>query len=196
MRKDRRAMKAIDLEGTSRERNRLDIQMYAHEVFFIARTVRPPVNFLVFGMGNDSVFWFNLNRVGRTVFIEDQETWFNRIKLANPFLEAYLVDYGTKLEEAMQLIDHPERLAMDLPAGVRNTEWDVILVDGPAGYEDGTPGRMKSIYEASRLIKKGGSIFVHDQERAVETEYCDRYLLKGNALAETSGRALLRHYKF
>ena len=31
--------------------------MYAHEVFFIARTITPPVNFLIFGMGNDSIFW-------------------------------------------------------------------------------------------------------------------------------------------
>jgi hypothetical protein len=55
---------------------------------------------------------------------------------------------------------------------------------------------MKSIFEASRLIKKGGSIFVHDQERDVEREYCARYLSQGRAVAETSGRALLRHYKY
>lgn len=189
-------MKVIDLASVARERDRLDIQMYAHEVFFIARTLRPPLNFLVFGMGNDSVFWSSLNRDGRTAFIEDQKTWFDQIQRANPLLEAYLVEYGTKLEEARRLIDCPETLAMELPPGIRNTAWDVILVDGPAGYENGTPGRMKSIYEASRLIKKGGSIFVHDQEREVEREYCDRYFSGGNAVAETSGRALLRHYKF
>jgi hypothetical protein len=187
-------MKAVKLKGVKRERDRLRIQMHANEVFLIARAIRPPVNFLVFGMGNDSIFWSNLNRRGRTVFIEDQAEWFDRIKQENPSLEAYLVDYGTKLEDGMQLIDHPERLAMDLPAVIRKTEWNVILVDGPAGYEDGTPGRMKSIYEASRLIKPKGSIFVHDQERAVEKEYSDRYLLKGVLAAEVTGRALLRHY--
>ena len=189
-------MKAIDLERVSKERDRLDIQMYAHEVFFISRAIAPPVNLLVFGMGNDSVFWSGLNRDGRTVFIEDQPAWFEQITRENPSLEAYLVEYGTKLEEAKRLINHPDWLAMELPPAVRNTQWDVILVDGPAGYEDGTPGRMKSIFEASRLIKKGGSIFVHDQERDVEREYCARYLSQGRAVAETSGRALLRHYKY
>jgi hypothetical protein len=189
-------MKAIDLERVSKERDRLYIQMYAHEVFFIARAITPPVSFLVFGMGNDSVFWSGLNREGRTAFIEDQPAWFEQITRENPSLEAYLVEYGTKLEEAKRLINHPDWLAMDLPPAVRNTQWDVILVDGPAGYENGTPGRMKSIFEASRLIKKGGSIFVHDQERDVEREYSARYLSQGRAVAETTGRALLRHYKY
>jgi hypothetical protein len=187
-------MKSIKLERIKRERERLGIQMHAHELFLIARAIRPPVNFLVFGMGNDSPLWSDLNRRGRTVFIEDQAEWFSKIQRENPSLEAYLVDYGTKLVQGMELIDHPERLAMDLPPEIRSTEWDVILVDGPAGYDNGTPGRMKSIYEASRLIKPGGRIFVHDQERAIEREYCGRYLVKGKVVAEAIGRALLRHY--
>jgi hypothetical protein len=64
-------------------------------------------------------------------------------------LEAYLVKYGTMLTEAMQLIDCPESLTMDLAPEIRKTEWDVILIDGPAGYEVNTPGRMKSIYRSS-----------------------------------------------
>jgi Polysaccharide biosynthesis len=187
-------MKSVKLQWIKRERERLGIQMHAHELLLIARAIRPPVNFLVFGIGNDSPFWFDLNRRGRTVFIEDQAEWFDKIQRENPSLEAYLVDYGTKLEQGMELIDHPERLAMDLPPDLRKTAWDVILVDGPAGYDAGTPGRMKSIYEASRLIKPGGRIFVHDQERDIEREYCDRYLSKTNVVAEVTGRALLRHY--
>jgi Polysaccharide biosynthesis len=175
-------------------RKRCGVQLHVNEIFFIAKTIRRPVNFLVFGMGNDSVFWFHLNRKGRTVFIEDNEEWYKTIKQKNPILEAYLVDYGTKLEEGMQLINNPARLAIDFPHDIRKTEWDIILVDGPAGYKDGTPGRMKSIYEASRLIKQGGSIFVHDQERKIETEYSNRYLLKRNAVAEVKGRAILRRY--
>jgi hypothetical protein len=96
----------------------------------------------------------------------------------------------------MQLIDCPESLAMDLPADLRETAWDVVLVDGPAGYENGTPGRMKSIYEASRLVKPNGRIFLHDQEREVEREYADRYLLRRNIVGEVTGRALLRHYRY
>lgn len=189
-------MKSVKLQWIKRERQRLGIQMHANEIFFIARAIRPPANFLIFGMGNDSPFWFELNHGGRTVFVEDQEEWFGRIRAENPSLEAYLVKYGTRLTEAMHLIDCPARLELDLPSEIRKTEWDVVLIDGPAGYEDNTPGRMKSIYESSRLIKQGGSIFVHDQEREVERAYGDRYLLKANVVAEVRGRATLRHYRY
>jgi glucuronoxylan 4-O-methyltransferase len=189
-------MKSVKLQWIKRERQRRGIQLHANEIFFIARAIRPPVNFLIFGMGNDSPFWSELNHRGRTVFVEDQEDWFHRIRGENPRLEAYLVKYGTTLTEAIQLIDCPTRLALDLPIEIRETEWDVILIDGPAGYEDSTPGRMKSIYESSRLIKQGGSIFVHDQEREVERAYGDRYLLKTNVVAEVKGRATLRHYRY
>ena len=91
----------------------------------------------------------------------------------------------------MRLIDCPPRLALDLPPEIRETEWDVILIDGPAGYEDNSPGRMKSIYESSRLIRQGGSIFVHDQEREVERAYGNRYLLQTNVVAEAKGT---RHF--
>ena len=189
-------MKSVKLQWIKRERQRLGIQMHANEIFFVARAIRPPANFLIFGLWNDSPFWFRLNQRGRTVFVEDQEEWFDKIRAENPFLEAYLIKYGTTLSEASQLIECPDRLAMDLPSQIRRTEWDVILIDGPAGYEDNTPGRMKSIYESSRLIKQGGSIFVHDQEREVEREYGDRYLLQTNVVAEIKGRATLRHYRY
>ena len=67
-------MKPVKFANVVRERARLGIQMHANELFFIARTIKAPMNFLVFGMGNDSPFWSSLNRRGRTVFIEDQRT--------------------------------------------------------------------------------------------------------------------------
>src|SRR5262245_57718931 len=121
-------MKSVKLRWIKRERQRLGIQMHANEIFLIA-AIRPPVNFLIFGMGNDSPFWFRLNHRGRTVFVEDQEEWFRKIHGENPLLEAYLVKYGTTLREAMQLIDYPGSLTMDLAPEIRKTEWDVILID-------------------------------------------------------------------
>lgn len=89
-------MKSVKLQWIKRERQRLGIQMHANEIFFIARALRPPVNFLIFGMGNDSPFWFKLNQRGRTVFVEDQEEWFRKIRGENPPLEAYLVNTGLR----------------------------------------------------------------------------------------------------
>lgn len=168
--------------------------METAELFEIARLLDRPVRFLVFGLGNDSIMWHRLNKKGRTVFIEDQRHWFKKITKRNPYLEAYLVDYDTKLEQWDELLNSPEKLSLELPEQVCDVEWDVILVDAPAGYADGTPGRMKSIYTASRLIKDGGSVFVHDANRPVERLYSNTYLLKKNLVSEVRGRSLLHHY--
>ena len=57
-------MKSVKLRWIKRERQRLGIQMHANEIFLIARAIRPPVDFLILGMGNDSPFWFRLNQKG------------------------------------------------------------------------------------------------------------------------------------
>ena len=68
-------------------------------------------------------------------------------------------------------------LSLDLPDIVRNTKWDIILVDAPAGWGDKHPCRMKSIYEAYNLPKSQNvDIFVHDSERKIETQYCNYFL--------------------
>jgi glucuronoxylan 4-O-methyltransferase len=178
----------------SLRREQLDIQMETKELCVITDAIRPPVNFLVFGLGNDSIFWHEVNKNGRTVFVEDDVVWFDSITKKYPHLESYLVSYGTKAKEWKDLINHPEKLGLALPSSVTKTQWDVILVDGPAGYTSETPGRMKSIYEASRLVKNGGIIFIHDSERDIERSYGEKYLGKENMREEICGRALLRKY--
>jgi hypothetical protein len=85
---------------------------------------------------------------------------------------------------------------MTLPPAVRRSGWDVILVDGPPGHREDLPGRMKSIYEASRLAAHGAKIFVHDCDRPIEAAFADRYLGPDRRFIEVSGRALLRGYAF
>ena len=177
------------------DRKKLGIQMHTRELFEIAKTIRPPMNILVFGLGNDSAVWHDLNVNGKTVFIEDQKKWFDNIKQEYPFIEAHLVDYGTQRTQWKELLDLPEKLKMNLPYPITEKKWDIIIVYGPAGYADNTPGRMRSIYMASQLVKKGGDVFVHDSEREIEKEYSKKYLLEKNKVSEVSGRALLCHFK-
>lgn len=177
------------------ERNMLGIQMHTNELLEIVKTIKTPINFLIFGLGNDSIFWSNLNKNGRTVFIEDNKDWFDNIKTKFPFLEAYLINYGTVRKEWKSLIGYPKKLDLNLPDDILKTSWNVILVDGPAGYSDQTAGRMKSIYMASKLIKTGGNIFVHDTNREVEREYCDKFLFEKNLISRVNGLSTLSHYK-
>jgi glucuronoxylan 4-O-methyltransferase len=85
---------------------------------------------------------------------------------------------------------------MDLPVELGSRRWDVILVDGPAGYDDTQPGRMKSIYAASRLVAAGGRVFVHDCDRPAERAFTSRYLGDDRLFVEAKGRATLRGYTF
>lgn len=190
----------ITIEEIIRQTEGLGIQMLPIELFEIAKAIKPPMNVLVFGLGNDSLFWHNLNTGGRTVFIEDKKKWFDevkgKVKGKNPGLEAYKVKYGTVRTEWQDLIDKPDKLELDIPSQLKGIEWDVIIVDGPAGHTDEAPGRMKSIYLASKIIKNGGDIFVHDAHRDVEREYCKKYLLDRNLVSTVKGRSVLNHYRF
>lgn len=153
---------------------------------------------LIFGLGNDSPFWREANRQGRTVFLEDYKPWYDKITGMYPDLEAYPVTYPGNITLWKDLLDKPEQLAMNLPAEVSGQSWDVILVDGPRGhkYSEEIPGRMSSIYEASRLVGKRGYVFVHDAERKLEKAYAQHYLGREHFIEKVRGRALLLIYRF
>ena len=178
--------------GFSIVRKKFKIQLTAKMLCTIAKTIQSesPCNLLVFGLGNDSTIWSFLNTKGTTVFLEDNEKWFKKITCLSRGIQAYLVDYNTKLKDWKDLLEDPSLLAMDVPSVVRSTQWDIILVDAPAGWGKG-PGRMKSIYQASQLVKPNGHVFVHDCEREIENVYSHTFLKKENLRAEISN---LRHY--
>jgi glucuronoxylan 4-O-methyltransferase len=158
------------------------IQISAEQMTLIRKTVKAHLGckLLVFGLGNDSVFWQSINQDGVTVFLEDDARWFYTVMGRHPYLSAFLVSYGTQLTQWKTLLEDPRSLQMTFPRTVEQSEWDVILVDAPAGRGEQFPGRMKSIFAAARLVSRGtdqgGDVFVHDCEREVEREYCNHYL--------------------
>lgn len=181
------------------------IQLETREILLVAKTIAefPACNFLVFGMGNDTPLWMELNKGGRTVFLEDSREWYDTIISEYPGVEGYLVSYATKISEWESLLDDSDRLSIALPEQIASTGWDIILVDGPSGdvpsfsKRHGTepPGRMSSIYMSSKLVKNNGYVFVHDCHRIVERVYADRFLFDKNLVAQTSTGRKLRKYK-
>jgi len=171
------------------------IQLTALELARITAAVRGrrECRLLVFGLGNDSAYWRAVNHRGRTVFLEDDAGWLRSVLDRHPGLTAFPVRYTTTLPEWRALLNQPDRLRMDWPDGVREGDWDVVLIDAPAGWHDEAPGRMQSISAAPRLAAAGGDVFVHDCHREVEREYCDRFLSPARLVAEEENR--LRHYR-
>ncbi|KAL1212471.1 Glucuronoxylan 4-O-methyltransferase 2 [Cardamine amara subsp. amara] len=176
---------------------------------------KSPCNFLVFGLGYDSLMWATLNHGGRTIFLEEDESWINQIIGKFPSLEAYHVRYKTKLRDADALmaserdreecrrvstdlrVSECELALKELPEVVYETEWDLIMVDAPTGFNEETPGRMGAIYTAGMFARRrkevGGKtdVFVHDVDRKVEDEFTMAFLCR-DYMMEQEGR--LRHF--
>ncbi|CAH8337427.1 unnamed protein product [Eruca vesicaria subsp. sativa] len=174
-----------------------------------------PCNFLVFGLGHDSLMWTSLNHGGRTIFLEEDESWIRNITEHFPSLESYHVRYDTKVRNAAAMLSTAREseecrhgVSMDLrasrcelalkslPKVVYEMEWDLIMVDAPTGFHEEAPGRMSAIYTAgmmARSRKRGETtaVFVHDVDRPVEDEFTMEFLCR-DYMTEEQGR--LRHF--
>ena len=172
---------------------------------------KSPCNFLVFGLGRDSLMWTSLNHGGRTVFLEEDKSWIEQIQQKLPTLESYHVIYDTKVHQADELlkigmeedcktVTDPRfskcQLALKgFPSEVYDIEWDLIMVDAPTGYFEGAPGRMTAIYTAGLMARNREEgetdVFVHDVDRKVEDKFSKAFLCEGY-LTEQEGR--IRHF--
>ncbi|KAL5555113.1 hypothetical protein UlMin_037349 [Ulmus minor] len=172
---------------------------------------KSPCNFLVFGLGHDSLMWSALNHGGRTVFLEEDEAWIEQIRRRFPTLESYHVTYDSKVNQAENLMDvgrGPECTAVGdpkfsmcqlalkgLPSQVYEIQWDLIMVDAPTGYYEDAPGRMTAIYTAGMMARNRDEgetdVFVHDVNRVVEDNFSKAFLCEGY-MKEQEGR--LRHF--
>ena len=170
-----------------------------------------PCNFLVFGLGHDSLMWSSFNPKGNTLFLEEDPKWTQTVLKQAPNLRAHTVRYQTHLSEADQLLASyksesaclpPDvsvrdntacRLALTgLPNEVYDTEWDLIMIDAPRGYFPEAPGRMGAIFTAAVMARarKGDGpthVFLHDVNRRIEKVYAEEFLCRKN-LVKAEGR--------
>ncbi len=158
-------------------------------------SAKAPCNVLVFGVGRDTALWLGANAGGHTVFLENVSKWAAYARAHMPGIVVHDVRYRT-LRALWQLHRRTGRLLYmrDLPPDIQSTQWDVVLVDSPKGNHWYRPGRMKSIYTASVLGRRGGvDVLVHDCDRPVERQASDQFL---SAYELVSELRRMRHYRF
>lgn len=167
-------------EMKDRGQGLMSIGQYINSAMFV--DILSPCNFLVFGLGEDAEVWKEINQGGRTVFLEDDKDWIE--KFSQKDLEIYHVTYDTQAKDFKEIGFDPEKLTMDIPDQVKDTNWDIIFVDGPLGHNPPRPfkgpGRMKSIYNAHQLLKEGGICIVDDMGREIERSYSSYFFGEEN----------------
>lgn len=144
-----------------------------------------PCNVLVFGLGEDSYLWKNLNEGGKTIFLEDDSSWIDKFK--NTGLEIVDIKYSTFVGDHEEINFNSKLLNIELPDSIEKIKWDMIIVDaplghGPPGRPYKGPGRMQSIYKAYQLLKAGGICVVDDMKRLVEQKYSLHYFGQDNII--------------
>lgn len=149
------------------------MQMNQKQIDQILSVLPTNGNLLVWGLGNDSPFW-KQSTCGHVIFIEDNREWINKIALKYPLLDVEKVRYTTGVKKSLHYINgtNLSSLALNIPR-IKNIDWDVIIVDAPAGNYDEAPGRYQSIYNSKQLVRpnKITHVFVDDYDRKVERKF-------------------------
>jgi hypothetical protein len=135
---------------------------------------------LVFGLGRDSEIYLAMN--SRTVFVENDNQWILRIRHLLACKNCTLRHtYTTRIVSMDSIAPYENASAIPdiLLPRLHNDDanFDFILIDAPAGYDVGLPGRFEPVKYASAMLKKGSLRYVcmHDYQRAIENALFREY---------------------
>lgn len=129
-------------------------------------------NLLIFGTGYDTPFWIENNLHGKTIIIEHNMEW------ANLYLNKYpdnIIHYpydNVNVADTKNLTDLSILDYYTLPKEIQDIKWDIVIVDGPTGYDDSCPGRALPLYwSVKKLIHNKSIVVVDDTDRSLEDKY-------------------------
>eukprot|EP01012_Entosiphon_sulcatum_P024348 TRINITY_DN29508_c0_g1_i1.p1 TRINITY_DN29508_c0_g1~~TRINITY_DN29508_c0_g1_i1.p1 ORF type:complete len:262 (+),score=33.73 TRINITY_DN29508_c0_g1_i1:15-800(+) len=163
----------------------------------------PNCRFLVFSVGRDTATYLRVLPHDQVVFLEDDPIWLEAVQKKVRRAHIIRVVYRQRIRNWQALLQRPDLLGMTIPPAVSESDWDVILVDGPAGWNPETPGRMEAIYTAAALAwltvgrgkRPSVQVLLHDTSRDVEATYGATFLGRDNLVYKAwHGSGELSHF--
>ena len=132
---------------------------------------------LVFGLGYDSELWYNATNKN-TFFIENNKKYIDLNKNINSDNIIFYSYSNITVKSSFKLTDNqienysiPQQL-------LDNAPYDIILIDGPNGFDDNCPGRLLPIFWSSKYFsKKTTVIYIDDATRPLEKKCINKYFL-------------------
>lgn len=123
--------------------------------------------FLMFGCGHDTKMWAEANP--NTYFVESNPKYINLARQSVASENLIPVKYNTTVSKSLLMTDEeiaghpvPAKIATEAP-------YDIVLIDGPAGYTSGRPGRLMPCFWAKLFTKEGSLVYVDDSHRNLES---------------------------
>jgi hypothetical protein len=137
---------------------------------------------LVFGLGYDSDLWYNSTNKN-TFFVEDNPKYIALNKNIDANNIIYYQYKGINVKNSLKLTEEqidgikpPEEIIALAP-------FDIILIDGPTGFDDGCPGRLLPIFWSKKYLSKQGTlVYVDDASRNLEKKCINKYWLNNTKL--------------
>lgn len=135
---------------------------------------------LVFGLGYDSELWYNLTNKN-TFFVEDNKYYIdlnNSINKNNIIYHDYKnISVKTSLNLTLNQIKNfeiPKKLLELAP-------FDIILIDGPTGFNEKCPGRLLPIYWSKEYLSNDKTIiYIDDASRHLEKKCINSFFINNN----------------
>ena len=132
-----------------------NIQICKDVINDVFSNIQSNTKMLVFGLGYDSKMWYEGNNKN-TYFVENNDEYIRLNEKDIPSTNIIKYDYRTTCQTSVKLTDDeinafviPDKLLQLAP-------FDIIIIDGPCGYDANTPGRLIPCYWATLLSKPPG----------------------------------------
>ena len=150
------------------------IQIHKDVIYDVFSNFRNHTKMLVFGLGYDSRMWYEGNNKN-TYFVENKREYIELNKNDIPFNNIIQYEYNTLVETSEKLTDN-EIVKYKLNDKLKKlAPFDIIIIDGPEGYDNKKPGRIIPCYWSTLLSKTGTIIYIDDANRKLENYCINKY---------------------